>query len=54
VAGVVGGFHRLVAGGIADVGFGYVADVVEVDWCCIRGVAVRMEALAYVTAGEGS
>jgi hypothetical protein len=45
------GFHRLVAGGIADVGFEYAA---EVDWCCIGGVVSRMEALASVPAGKGS
>jgi hypothetical protein len=28
VAEVVGGFHKLVAGGIADVGFGYAVEVV--------------------------
>jgi hypothetical protein len=51
VAGVVGGSHELVAGGVVDVGFGYAA---EVDWHCIDGVVVQMEALASVPAGEGS
>jgi hypothetical protein len=51
VVGVVGGSHELVAGGVVDVGFGYAA---EVDWHCIDGVVVQMEALASVPAGEGS
>jgi hypothetical protein len=48
---VAGGFHRLVAGGIADVGFGYAA---EVDCHYIGGVVVLAEALASVPTGEGS
>jgi hypothetical protein len=37
-----------------DVGFGYVAEVVEVDWSCIDGVAIRTEALTFVPTGEVS
>jgi hypothetical protein len=50
----VGGSHKLVAGGIVDVGFGYAAEVVEVDWSCIDGVAIRTEALTFVPTGEVS
>jgi hypothetical protein len=51
VTELIGGFHKLVVGAIADVGFKYAA---EVDWHCIGGVAVRTEALAYIPAGKGS
>jgi hypothetical protein len=54
VVEVVGGSHKLVMEGIVDVGFGYAVEVVKVDWCCIDGVAVRMEALVYVPTIEGS
>jgi hypothetical protein len=54
VAKVAGGFHRLLSGGIVGVGFGYVAEVVEVDGHCIGGAVVLVKALASIPANEGS
>jgi hypothetical protein len=54
VAAVVGGFHRLVAGSIEGMRFGYVTEVGEVDRGCFAGAVARTEALASVLVGEGS
>jgi hypothetical protein len=48
------GCHRSVVGGIGSAGFGYVADVGELDWCCFGGVVIRTEARASVPIGEAS
>jgi hypothetical protein len=51
---VVGGFRRLVVGGIEGMRFVYVAKVGEAGWGCFCGAAARTEALAYVPVGKGS